>query len=31
VDVPVSELLERLSADERAGVVRLDGDGDRLW
>lgn len=30
-DVPVSELLERLSADERAGVVRLDGDSDRLW
>ncbi|QII04782.1 2-amino-4-hydroxy-6-hydroxymethyldihydropteridine diphosphokinase [Rhodococcoides fascians A25f] len=30
-DVPVTELLSRLSAEERAGVVRLDGIGDRLW
>ncbi|OZD70625.1 2-amino-4-hydroxy-6-hydroxymethyldihydropteridine diphosphokinase [Rhodococcus sp. 05-340-1] len=30
-DVPVSELLARSSAEERAGVVRLDGSGDCLW
>ncbi|KQU56518.1 2-amino-4-hydroxy-6-hydroxymethyldihydropteridine pyrophosphokinase [Rhodococcus sp. Leaf278] len=30
-DVPVTELLSRLSAEERAGVERLDGTGDGPW
>ncbi|MGV8875391.1 MAG: 2-amino-4-hydroxy-6-hydroxymethyldihydropteridine diphosphokinase [Rhodococcus sp. (in: high G+C Gram-positive bacteria)] len=30
-DVPATELLGRLSAQERAGVVKQEGVGDRLW
>ncbi|MFI8569531.1 2-amino-4-hydroxy-6-hydroxymethyldihydropteridine diphosphokinase [Rhodococcus sp. NPDC078407] len=30
-DVPLAELLERLSAEERAGVRKQEGVGDGLW
>ena len=30
-DVPVTELLGRLSPEERAGVIKQEGVGDGLW